>query len=119
MGAVLSLSAWLGLAALQGGPSIAGRMLDAQTGDAPPSRSVRAESGPPAAVRPARSAPPQSLPLPMGCLHALGRRAQRAQPQERIQRRVDAPHGRADRPIQQRSAARVPVAPSIGLSVQF
>src|SRR6187399_684906 len=33
MGAVLALSAWLGLEALQGGPSIAGRVLDAQTGD--------------------------------------------------------------------------------------
>src|SRR6476619_3785048 len=33
MGAVLALSAWLGLAALQGGPSIGGRVLDAQTGD--------------------------------------------------------------------------------------
>src|SRR6188474_3100968 len=33
MGAVLVLSAWLGLAALPGGPSIAGRVLDAQTGD--------------------------------------------------------------------------------------
>ncbi len=31
MGAVLALSAWLGLEALQGGPSIAGRLLDAQT----------------------------------------------------------------------------------------
>src|SRR4051794_3000398 len=30
---VLALSAWLGLGALQGGPSIAGRVLDAQTGD--------------------------------------------------------------------------------------
>src|SRR4029079_12709921 len=30
---VLVLSAWLGLEALQGGPSIAGRVLDAQTGD--------------------------------------------------------------------------------------
>ena len=33
MGAALALSAWLGLEALQGGPSIAGRVLDAQTGD--------------------------------------------------------------------------------------
>jgi hypothetical protein len=33
MGAALAFSAWLGLAALQGGPSIAGRVLDAQTGD--------------------------------------------------------------------------------------
>src|SRR6478735_3874916 len=33
MGEVLALSAWLGLEALQGGPSIAGRVLDAQTGD--------------------------------------------------------------------------------------
>src|SRR6185295_5893689 len=33
MGEVLALSAWLGLGALQGGPSIAGRVLDAQTGD--------------------------------------------------------------------------------------
>src|SRR5678816_747681 len=33
MGAVLALSAWLGLEALQGGPPIAGRVLDAQTGD--------------------------------------------------------------------------------------
>src|SRR3954468_8467846 len=33
MGKMLALSAWLGLAALQGGPSIAGRVLDAQTGD--------------------------------------------------------------------------------------
>src|SRR5262245_56861161 len=33
MGEVLALSAWLGVAALQGGPSIAGRVLDAQTGD--------------------------------------------------------------------------------------
>jgi hypothetical protein len=33
MGAVVVLSACLGLAALQGGPSIAGRVLDAQTGD--------------------------------------------------------------------------------------
>src|SRR6478735_8547800 len=33
MGAVLALSAWLALEALQGGPSIAGRVLDAQTGD--------------------------------------------------------------------------------------
>jgi len=72
---------------------------------------VRAESGPPAAVRPARSAPPQSLPLPMGCLHALGRSAQRAQPQERVQRRVDAPLACADRPIQERSADRVPRRP--------
>ena len=28
MGAVLALSAWLGLEALQGGPSIAGRVLE-------------------------------------------------------------------------------------------
>jgi hypothetical protein len=33
MGEVLALSAWLGLEALHGGPSIAGRGLDAQTGD--------------------------------------------------------------------------------------
>jgi len=33
MGAALAFSAWLGLEALQGGPSIAGRVLDAQTGD--------------------------------------------------------------------------------------
>src|SRR6187455_413879 len=33
MGAVLALSTWLWLEALQGGPSIAGRVLDAQTGD--------------------------------------------------------------------------------------
>src|SRR5215510_14313298 len=33
MGAVLALSAWLGLEGLQGGPSIGGRVLDAQTGD--------------------------------------------------------------------------------------
>ena len=33
MGEVLALSAWLGLEAIQGGPSIAGRVLDAQTGD--------------------------------------------------------------------------------------
>src|SRR5581483_2021969 len=33
MGPVLALSVWLGLAALQGGPSISGRALDAQTGD--------------------------------------------------------------------------------------
>src|SRR3982751_4255819 len=33
MGKVLALSARLGLEALQGGPSIAGRVLDAQTGD--------------------------------------------------------------------------------------
>src|SRR6188472_927429 len=33
MGEVLALSAWLGLEALQGGPSIAGRVLDAQTGE--------------------------------------------------------------------------------------
>ena len=33
MGAVLALSAWLGFEALHGGPSIAGRVLDAQTGD--------------------------------------------------------------------------------------
>src|SRR6187401_717064 len=33
MGEILALSAWLGLEALQGGPSIAGRVLDAQTGD--------------------------------------------------------------------------------------
>src|SRR3954469_24655673 len=30
---VLALSAWLGLEALQGVPSVAGRVLDAQTGD--------------------------------------------------------------------------------------
>src|SRR4029079_8879314 len=30
---VVALSAWLGLEALQGGPAIAGRVLDAQTGD--------------------------------------------------------------------------------------
>ena len=33
MGAALAFSAWLGLEALQGGPSIGGRVLDAQTGD--------------------------------------------------------------------------------------
>ena len=33
MWAVLALSAWLGLEALQSGPSIAGHVLDAQTGD--------------------------------------------------------------------------------------
>src|SRR4051812_16932356 len=33
MGVVLVLSAWLWLEAFQGGPSIAGRVLDAQTGD--------------------------------------------------------------------------------------
>src|SRR3954466_6743924 len=33
MGKVLVLSAWLWLEALQGGPSIRGRVLDAQTGD--------------------------------------------------------------------------------------
>src|ERR1700752_5332018 len=33
MGEVLALSAWLGLEALPGGPSIPGRVLDAQTGD--------------------------------------------------------------------------------------
>src|SRR5262245_15396870 len=47
----------------------------------------------------------------MGCLHALGRSAQRAQPQERVQRRVDAPLAGADRPIQERSADRVPGRP--------
>ena len=33
MGAALAFSAWLVLEALQGGPSIGGRVLDAQTGD--------------------------------------------------------------------------------------
>ena len=33
MGAAYAFSAWLGLEALQGGPSIGGRVLDAQTGD--------------------------------------------------------------------------------------
>src|SRR6476659_5120432 len=33
MGAALALSAWLGWQAIQGGPSIAGRVLDAQTVD--------------------------------------------------------------------------------------
>src|SRR6476660_389725 len=33
MRAALAFSAWLGLEALQGGPSIGGRVLDAQTGD--------------------------------------------------------------------------------------
>ena len=33
MGQVLALSVWLGLEALQGGSSITGRVLDAQTGD--------------------------------------------------------------------------------------
>src|SRR5215475_10902616 len=33
MAMALALSAWLGLEALQSGPSIAGRVLDAQTGD--------------------------------------------------------------------------------------
>src|SRR5215217_1780155 len=33
MGAALAFSAWLGLEALEGGPSIGGRVLDAQTGD--------------------------------------------------------------------------------------
>src|SRR5215217_5177561 len=33
MGAALAFSAWLGLEALEGGPSIGGRVLDAQTSD--------------------------------------------------------------------------------------
>src|SRR5262245_37153736 len=33
MAAALALSAWLGLEVLQGGPTIGGRVLDAQTGD--------------------------------------------------------------------------------------
>jgi hypothetical protein len=61
MGEVLALSAWLGLEALHGGPSIAGRRLDAQTGDPVAGAAIVIDGRPPR--RPARMASSQCRPV--------------------------------------------------------
>jgi hypothetical protein len=127
MGEVLALSAWLGLEALHGGPSIAGRGLDAQTGD-PVAGAAIVIDGRTAAAAGADG-------VFSACrFDAPGRRTRhrgaRGQPRSPDGASVDRVHCLVHVESTLLTVARTgqyssglrkgfPVAPSIGLSVQF